>query len=112
MVTATQVLSEDRTTYNTVAQLQRQLRPALVSIAKITANLARFYGYDVIDGEPAVEFGDSVFEDTGTEFNRRFQMVQAGLLKPEEFNAWYFGVPLDKAREMLPEMTDVFGGDE
>ncbi len=112
LVTATQVLSEDRTTYNTVAQLQRQLRPALVSLAGITANLARFYGYDVVDGEPAVEFGDSVFEDTGTEFNRRFQMVQAGLLKPEEFNAWYFGVPIEKAREMLPEMTDVFGGGE
>ncbi len=112
LVTATQVLSEDRTTFNTVAQLQRQLRPVLQSIAKISCTLARFYGFDVVDGEPAIEFGDSVFEDTGTEFSRRFQMVQAGLLKPEEFNAWYFGVPIDKARELLPEMTTVFGGDE
>lgn len=112
LVTATQVLSEDRTTYNTVAQIQRQLKPVLEAVALITANLARFYGYEVADGQPAVEFGDSVFEDTGTEFNRRFQMVQAGLLRPEEFNAWYFGVPLDKAREMLPEITDVFGGGE
>lgn len=112
LVTATQVLSEDRTTYNTVAQLQRQLRPVLEAVAEITANLARFYGFDVVDGKPAIEFGDSVFEDTGTEFSRRFQMVQAGLLKPEEFNAWYFGVPIEKAREMLPEMTTVFGGDE
>ncbi len=112
LVTATQVLSEDRTTYNTVAQLQRQLKPVLEAVAEITTNLARFYGFDVTDGQPAVEFGDSVFEDTGTEFNRRFQMVQAGLLRPENFNAWYFGVPLDKAREMLPEMTDVFGGGE
>lgn len=112
LVTATQVLSEDKTTYNTVAQLQRQLRPALEALAKITANLARFYGFEVTDGEPAIEFGDSVFEDTGTEFNRRFQMVQAGLLRPEDFNAWYFGLPVDKARKMLPEMTTVFGGDE
>lgn len=112
LVTATQVLSEDKTTYNTVAQLQRQLRPALEAVAKITANLARFYGYEVTDGEPAIEFGDSVFEDTGTEFNRRFQMVQAGLLKPEDFNAWYFGLPIDKAKSMLPKMTDVFGGGE
>lgn len=112
LVTATQVLSEDRTTFNTVAQLQRQLKPVLEAVAEITANLARFYGFEIADSQPAVEFGDSVFEDTGTEFNRRFQMVQAGLLKPEEFNAWYFGVPLDKAREMLPEMTDVFGGNE
>lgn len=112
LVTATQVLSEDRTTFNTVAQLQRQLRPVLEALAKITVKLARFYGFEVTDGEPAIEFGDSVFEDTGTEFSRRFQMVQAGLLKPEEFNAWYFGVPIDKARKLLPEMTTVFGGDE
>ncbi len=112
LVTATQVLSEDKTTYNTVAQLQRQLRPVLEALAKITVTLARFYGIDCADGDPAIEFGDSVFEDTGTEFNRRFQLVQAGLLKPEEFNAWYFGVPLEKAREMLPEMTTAFGGDE
>ncbi len=112
LVTATQVLSEDRTTYNTVSQLQRQLRPSLEALAKITANLARFYGYEVADGEPAIEFGDSVFEDTGTEFNRRFQMVQAGLLRPEDFNAWYFGLPIDKAKAMLPKMTEAFGGDE
>lgn len=102
LMTATQVLSEDRTTYNTVAQLQRQLRPVLEAVADIAANLARFYGFEVAGGKPAVEFGDSVFEDTGTEFDRRFRMVQAGLLKPEEFNAWYFGVPIDKARELIP----------
>lgn len=111
LVTATQVLSEDKTTYNTVCQIQRQLRPVLEALNKITVTLARFYGIECEDGECAIEFGDSVFEDTGTEFNRRFQMVQAGLLKAEDFNAWYFGVPLDKAREMLPDMTNAFGGE-
>ncbi len=112
LVTATQVLSEDKTTYNTVAQFQRQLRTSLENIAQITANLARFYGMNPADGEPAIEFGDSVFEDTGTEFNRRLQLVQSGMLKPEEFNAWYFGVPLDRAREMLPEMTQAFDSEK
>ncbi len=111
LVTATQVLSEDKTTYNTVCQIQRQLRPVLEALSKITVTLARFYGIECADGECAIEFGDSVFEDTGTEFNRRFQMVQAGLLKPEEFTAWYFGVPLDKALSMLPPMTETFGGE-
>ena len=111
LVTATQVLSEDRTTYNTVCQLQEQLRPVLQSLSRIIYTLAEFYGVPCRDGECAIEFGDSVFEDTGTEFNRRFQMVQAGMLKPEEFNAWYFGVPLEKAREMIPEMTSMFGGE-
>ena len=112
LVTATQVLSEDKTTYNTVCQIQRQLRPALEALNKIIVTLARFYGIECEDGECAIEFGDSVFEDTGTEFNRRFQMVQAGMLKAEEVIAWYFGVPPDKAREMLPPMTEAFGGEQ
>ncbi|MBP1544334.1 MAG: phage portal protein [Oscillospiraceae bacterium] len=112
LVTATQVLSEDKTTYNTVCQLQRQLKPVLESLAQITANLARFYGFEVTDGEPGIEFGDSVFEDTGTEFNRRMQMVQAGLLKPEYMLTWYFGVPEETAREMMAPMSQTFGGDE
>ena len=110
-MTATQVLSEDKTTYNTVCQIQRQLRPVLQSLSRIIVTLAQFYGISCADGECAIEFGDSVFEDTGTEFNRRFQLVQAGLLRPEEFNAWYFGLPLDKARALMPEMTQVFGGE-
>lgn len=112
VVTATQVLSEDRTTYNTVCQLQRQLRPVLEALSSIVVTLARFYGIDCTDSKCAVEFGDSVFEDTGTEFNRRFQLVQAGLLRPETFNAWYFGVSEEKAKEMLPEMTSAFGGEK
>lgn len=111
LVTATQVLSEDRTTYNTVCQLQEQLRPVLQSLSRIIYTLAGFYGIPCRDGECAIEFGDSVFEDTGTEFNRRLQMVQAGLLKAEDFYAWYFGVPLEKAREALPPMTEAYGGE-
>ena len=83
----------------------------LQSLSQIVVTLARFYGFECEDGECAIEFGDSVFEDTGTEFNRRFQMVQAGLLKAEDFNAWYFGVPTERAREMLPPMTEAFGGE-
>lgn len=111
LVTATQVLSEDKTTFNAAKQMQKQLLSTLEAIAKITVTLAKFYGMEVTEGDPAIEFGDSVFEDTGTEYNRRFQMVQAGLLRGEEFNAWYFGIPADKARELMPPMSQAFGGD-
>lgn len=111
LVTATQVLSEDRTTYNTVCQIQRQLRPVLQVLSQIIVTLAWFYGFECEDGECAIEFGDSVFEDTGTEFNRRFQMVQAGLLKPELFVSWYYGVPVERALEMISPMTEAFGGE-
>lgn len=112
LVTATQVLSDDQTTYQTTKQIQKQLHSALESVARITVNLAKFYGMEVKEGDPVIELGDSVFEDTGTEYNRRFQMVQAGMLRPELFNAWYFGLSEEKAREMLPPMPQTFGGDE
>ena len=111
LVTATQVLSEDRTTYNTVCQIQRQLRPVLQSLSQIIVTLARFYGFECEDGECAIEFGDSVFEDTGTEYKRRAQMVQSGILKPELLVSWYFGVPNEKALEMMPPMSKLFGGE-
>lgn len=112
LVTATQVLSEDKTTYNTVCQLQKQLKPVLEALAQVTANLAKYYGFEVTDGEPGIEFGDSVFEDTGTEFNRRMQMHQAGLLRGEYILTWYYGVTEEMAREMMPPMAQLFGGDE
>ncbi len=101
-VTATQVISEDKTTSNTVAQIQRQLRPVLVALGKVIVTLSDFYGFHCKNGDCAIDFGDSIFEDTGTEFARRLQLVEHGLLKPEDFNAWYFGVPIQKAKQMLP----------
>ncbi len=101
MVTATQVLSEDKTTSNTVAQIQRQLRPVLEALGNVVVNLCDFYGFHCKKGDCAIDFGDSIFEDTGTEFARRLLLVEHGMLKPEDFNAWYFGVPLQKAKQML-----------
>lgn len=112
LVTATQVLSEDKTTYNTVKQLQKPLEPALYALAQVAATLAKHYGMSVKAGDPGVEFGDSVFEDTGTEFTRRLQLVEAGLYKGELFNAWYFGVPEDKARKMMSDKRELFDGGE
>lgn len=111
LVTATQVLSEDKTTYNTVRQFQRQLKPVLQAIAYISTTLAQFYGINVVGGEPGIEFGDSVFEDTGTEFTRRLQLVQAGMYKPELFNEWYFGVPAKTAKDMMGGAQQMFGGE-
>lgn len=101
MVTATQVLSEDKATSNTVAQIQRQLRHVLEALGKVIVTLSDFYGFPCRKGDCAIDFGDSIFEDTGTEFARRLLLVEHGLLKPEEFDAWYFGVPLQRAKQML-----------
>lgn len=53
--------------------------------------------------EVSCTFGDGVLEDTDKEFQRRLQMVQAGILKPENLLAWYFGCSEEEAKNMIPE---------
>ena len=52
--------------------------------------------------EQNVAFGDSVFEDTETEFKRRMQLAVAGYLKAEAVLAWYFNVSEEDALDMIP----------
>jgi A118 family predicted phage portal protein len=108
-VTATQVISEDKTTYNTVKQIQKQLNTVLIHLTEAIHCLASGYGIHTKRTVPIIEFGDSVFEDTGTEFARRMQLVQAGVLKPELLLEWYFSVSEAEAKNMLPQMTSLFG---
>ena len=92
-LTATQVISQDRTTYHTCAAIQRQgLAPALIQTAQAVETLGELAGI-LPQGEWKLEvrFGDGVFEDTQQEFSRRMEMVKEGILSKEEFRNWYFG---------------------
>lgn len=102
-VTATQVISEDKTTYNTIKAIQeRGMATGLLDVLYWFDTYATLYRLAPAGAfEPAVSFGDSIFEDTGTEFARRLQMAEARYLRPELLLAWYFGVSEDKAREMM-----------
>lgn len=106
-VTATQVISEDKTTYNTIKTIQdRGLTTGLLDVLYWFDAYASLYSLAPAGSfEPSVSFGDSIFEDTGTEFARRMQMADANYLRPELVLAWYFGVSEDKAREMMPADT-------
>src|SRR5699024_10498904 len=103
-VTATQVISEDRTTYNTIKAIQdRGLTTGLLDVLYWFDVYATLYGLAPAGSvEPAVSFGDSIFEDTGVEFQRRMALAQANYLRPELVTAWYFGVDEEKARQMMP----------
>lgn len=115
-VTATQVISQDRTTYNTCAAIQAQgVTQGLLDVIAAMDVLCTMYGLAPAGTlEPSVSYGDSVFEDTQQEFARRLQMVQAGVLKPEKLLSWYFSVDEDTAeQEYLAERgqtADYFGG--
>lgn len=115
-VTATQIISEDRTTYNTIKSIQdRGMVPGLLDVLywyDVYATLYNLAPSGVFD--PSVTCGDSIFEDTGVEFQRRKAMADARYIKPEILTAWYFGVSEEEAKEMLPDSetpdTILFGG--
>lgn len=104
-MTATQIISEDKDTYNTVKAIQESgmaqgLRD-LVYLYDWYATLYSLAPAGKIDA--SVTFGDSIFEDTAVEFSRRKQLADGGYLKKEKLVGWYFGVSDEEAqKEYMP----------
>lgn len=104
-MTATQIISEDKDTYNTVKAIQESgmaqgLRD-LVYLYDWYATLYSLAPAGKIDA--SVTFGDSIFEDTAVEFSRRKQLCDGGYLKKEKLVGWYFGVSEEEAqKEYMP----------
>ena len=115
-VTATQIISEDRTTYNTVKAVQdRGMTTGLIDAMYWIDAYASIYSLAPAGSfDPSVTYGDSIFEDTGIEFQRRKALADGKYLKPELLNAWYFGVSTEEAAAMIPEQETqdniMFGG--
>ncbi len=110
-VTATEVVSRDRTTYHTCAAVQEQgLRPGLMDLIRAMDALCDLYDLAPQgDYQAVISFGDSVFEDTGTEFARRLRMVEQGVLKPEKLLSWYFHVSEDQAEQAYLRKGGTYG---
>lgn len=117
-MTATQVTSDDRDTYNLIRAIQeRGMRKGLQDLVYIYNVYAQIGGLAPAGAvDDAVTFGDSVFEDTGVEFARRLQLANSGYIKKESVVAWYFGVSEDEAKAMMPPpepaRTGLFGLEE
>lgn len=114
-VTATQIISEDKDTYNTIKAIQdsgmAQGLKDLIYVYDVLATAYKLAPSGAI--EPSVSFGDSIFEDTAVEYSRRKQMTDSGYLKPEKLISWYFGISEEEAREEYipaPEPEPIFGG--
>ena len=80
-------------------------------------DLAYIYGYynqyyNSINADTSLTctFGDSVLEDTEKEFQRRLQMVSAGILTKEKFVSWYFNCSEDEASKYIPQNDSLFSG--
>lgn len=111
-MTATQVVSDDRDTYNTIKAIQDTgLKAGLADLVYIYDVYASLYS--LAPGgrvEASVGFGDSIFEDTGVEYARRKQLADSGYLRPELLVGWYFNISPEKALEeyMPPAAPPMF----
>jgi hypothetical protein len=73
---------------------------------------ASLYGLQAdSSAELTCSWGDSVLEDTEKTFQRRFQMAQAGYLRPELVVSYEFGCSEEEARKLMPNGgLTLFGG--
>lgn len=108
--TAEEIKTSKQRSYTQITSIQKNLKAALEHLAYIYSYYGRYYGLMTGDAEMTCTFGDSVLEDSEKEFQRRLQMVSAGLLSKEKFVAWYFGCSEAEAKTYIPETTELFGG--
>lgn len=106
--TATEILTSKQRSYVFVSEIQQSLEKALEDL------IYALNVYSSVEKSPlsnlklTCTFGDSVLEDTEKEFQRRLQMVSAGLLTKEKFISWYFGCDEKEAINYIPQMATTF----
>lgn len=101
--TATEIKSSKQRSYATIVDIQKEIQKALTA----TAELICFW---LNKQEPDISFSfdDSLIVDSETEQKIRMQEVAAGLMKPENYLTWRYGISEEEAKKMLPgvEETD------
>lgn len=95
---ATEIKASKQRSYSTVVDIQKELERTLREVVEILK-----YWLGVKD-EVGVsfDFDDSLIVDTETEQSIRLQEVAAGIVKPEKYLEWRYGVEEKAARELMP----------
>lgn len=108
--TAEEIRASKQRSYTQISAIQRNLEFTLKNLLYIYNYYSRYFGLSQSDAVLSCVFGDSVLEDSDKEFQRRLQMVSAGILSKEKFISWYFNCDEAEAAKYIPQSTDFFGG--
>ena len=108
--TAEEIRTSKQRSYTQVAAIQRNLETAINDLFYAVSVYAKIGGISSENAEIICTWGDSVLEDTDKEFQRRLQMVSAGILTKEKFISWYFHCDENQAGEYIPQADAFFGG--
>lgn len=105
--TAEEIKASKQRSYSTVVDIQKALKKALIDTIDAMSILRNFYlNKPIIEPETSFDFDDSLIVDTATEQTIKMQEVAVGLIKPEKYLEWRYGVTESEALEMLPKMED------
>lgn len=108
--TAEEIRTSKQRSYTQVSAIQKNLETAVNDLFYAVSVYAKVGGISANPAEIVCTWGDSVLEDTDKEFQRRLQMVNAGLLTKEKFISWYFHCNEKQAAEYIPQSDGLFGG--
>lgn len=109
IATATQVISENSTMFRTIKKHEIILHDVLEELARIILRLGNSVLHMGLkeDVEISIDFDDSIIEDTRTELQDMRNDVVSGLIRGEIYLAKKYGVTEEKARTMMPQMTEL-----
>lgn len=113
VATATQIISENSTLFRTVKKHEIVLEAVLIDLCRILLRMGNSYMAAGLneDIEISVDFDDSIIEDRATDEARVYQMLAAGLMKPDEARSILMNEDIETARAALPTTEDLTGGE-
>lgn len=109
VATATQVISENSTMFRTIKKHEIILEAVLEELARIILRLGNSTLRAGLNEDTAIsiDFDDSIIEDTRTELQDMRNDVAAGLIRGELYVAKKYGVSVEEAVKMMPDMEDM-----
>lgn len=111
--TAEEIKASKQRSYATVVDIQKNLKDALKDYIDAVITLRKLYlKKPITSPEIAFEFDDSLIVDSKTEQAIRLQEVSAGILKPEAYLMWRYGVTEEQAKAMMPGVDEESEYDE
>lgn len=106
--TATEVISENSDMYRMIKKHEIILEDVLKELIRIIIRLGIVIGERLNpDSDITIDFDDSIIEDKETERKQDMQDVSAGIMRPEEYRAKWYGETIDQAKNNLPEQNQV-----
>lgn len=108
VTTATEVISENSDMYRTLRKHEIPLEDTLKELIRIICRLGKVLGNGVDEKtEITIDFDDSIIEDKASERQQDRQDLAAGIMRPEEYRAKWYGESQEEALKNLPQQAQV-----